>query len=499
MPAIPIGLVTWSSSASTKPRSATGAGTWPTWSCCRSARHRAKVPIGRARGAGSRHHLQVFGVAEAHDQYQRCRVPDRAQRPAPDRRTRTPRWSAAGPGKSRRGCRSMSRRMAADPARRSSAWPTWPPPNRATGDNTRARRWRSIGSAAPLPARTRRCMTPPQHWPRLGSQRKATLALARGAGCSISRADAIACNSTCPPPMVPTTASANTAIQVAASRGTEPWVRTTVTQTAASRARRSKASSACFTTCSQIKNGPSDLARTCSHSMPAPTIGSCVTGWSVLARPPPNPTSRIAAPVNPDPAFAPDARGPVRGHRPAGRLRVPYRTPPEPTRPQPQAPPEPAAPAAVLPAPAAVPPVVVIAPVAVVPSVSGAATALAYRRDAATHLYAHNAAAYLQGHAASRTCTRSACSMSTSTAGPGHRVSWRRAPKHAPEVMEEIIRTVRRPRPTRCRRAWAVTYSDVWLWDKSGQVPARHADRRPAVAWRHGPFRSRGRSNNSRG
>jgi protein TonB len=49
-------------------------------------------------------------------------------------------------------------------------------------------------------------------------------------------------------------------------------------------------------------------------------------------------------------------------------------------------------------------------------------------------------------------------------------ISWRRAPRHAPEVMAEIVRTVRQaapyPIPARMGR---VTYSDVWLWDKSGQ------------------------------
>lgn len=148
-----------------------------------------------------------------------------------------------------------------------------------------------------------------------------------------------------------------------------------------------------------------------------------------------------------------------------------YRTPPEPTGPQPQAPvPEPAAPAAVLPAPAAVPPVVVIAPVAVVPSVSGAATALAYRRDAATHLYAHNAARIYKGMLKPHLYAIGVLDVDIDRNGQVTGVSWRRAPKHAPEVMEEIIRTVRRaapyPLPARMGR---VTYSDVWLWDKSGQ------------------------------
>jgi hypothetical protein len=46
---------------------------------------------------------------------------------------------------------------------------------------------------------------------------------------------------------------------------------------------------------------------------------------------------------------------------------------------------------------------------------------------------------------------------------------WMRAPRHAPEVVAEIERTVRARRPSRCLRACSVTYTDTWLWDKSGR------------------------------
>jgi len=46
---------------------------------------------------------------------------------------------------------------------------------------------------------------------------------------------------------------------------------------------------------------------------------------------------------------------------------------------------------------------------------------------------------------------------------------WMRAPRHAPEVVAEIEHTVRAaapfPVPARMGR---VTYTDTWLWDKSG-------------------------------
>ena len=48
-------------------------------------------------------------------------------------------------------------------------------------------------------------------------------------------------------------------------------------------------------------------------------------------------------------------------------------------------------------------------------------------------------------------------------------LSWMRAPSHAPEVVAEIERMVRSaapyPAPVRMGR---VTYTDTWLWDKTG-------------------------------
>ena len=48
--------------------------------------------------------------------------------------------------------------------------------------------------------------------------------------------------------------------------------------------------------------------------------------------------------------------------------------------------------------------------------------------------------------------------------------NWMRAPSHAPEVVAEIERTVRLaapyPVPARMGR---VTYTDTWLWHKSGR------------------------------
>ncbi len=45
-----------------------------------------------------------------------------------------------------------------------------------------------------------------------------------------------------------------------------------------------------------------------------------------------------------------------------------------------------------------------------------------------------------------------------------------RAPHHAPEVIKEIERTVRAAAPFPVpQRMGRVTYTDTWLWHKSGQ------------------------------
>jgi hypothetical protein len=44
---------------------------------------------------------------------------------------------------------------------------------------------------------------------------------------------------------------------------------------------------------------------------------------------------------------------------------------------------------------------------------------------------------------------------------------WMRKPSHAPEVVAEIERAVRSAAPPCPGRS--VTYTDTWLWDKSGR------------------------------
>ena len=100
---------------------------------------------------------------------------------------------------------------------------------------------------------------------------------------------------------------------------------------------------------------------------------------------------------------------------------------------------------------------------------SAAATAKAYRHDAATHLYQLNSQRIWQGKLPSMLYAIGVLEVDIDRTGRVGRLHWMRAPQHAPEVVAEIERTVRAagpfPAPTQLRK---VTYTDTWLWDQSG-------------------------------
>lgn len=104
------------------------------------------------------------------------------------------------------------------------------------------------------------------------------------------------------------------------------------------------------------------------------------------------------------------------------------------------------------------------------PAPSGAATPRAYRADAAKHLYANNAQRIYKGQLPPMLYAVGVLEVDIDRNGRVQRLSWMRAPKHAPEVIAEIERTVRSaaPYPVPARMG-KVTYTDTWLWDKSGQ------------------------------
>lgn len=127
-------------------------------------------------------------------------------------------------------------------------------------------------------------------------------------------------------------------------------------------------------------------------------------------------------------------------------------TPPQPAPPEP--PPSPPAPA-----PAAPP----------TGKVSGATTPRAYRRDAASHLYGQNTHRIFKGKMPPLLYAIGVLQVEVDGRGHVTATNWMRAPRHAPEVIAEIERTVHQaapfPAPVRMGR---VTYTDTWLWHKSG-------------------------------
>lgn len=101
---------------------------------------------------------------------------------------------------------------------------------------------------------------------------------------------------------------------------------------------------------------------------------------------------------------------------------------------------------------------------------SMAATPLAYREAGATHLYGLNADRIYKGRLPPQLYAIGVLNIQIDQVGRVTRLDWLRAPRHAPEVIVEIERTVRQaspfPAPVRLGK---VVYTDTWLWHKSGK------------------------------
>jgi hypothetical protein len=102
-------------------------------------------------------------------------------------------------------------------------------------------------------------------------------------------------------------------------------------------------------------------------------------------------------------------------------------------------------------------------------NVSQAATPREYRKDAASHIYAANGERIYKGKMPPLLYAVGVLQVEVDGRGNVRNVSWMRAPKHAPEVMAEIERTVRAAAPYPApMRMGNVVYTDTWLWHKSG-------------------------------
>ena len=101
---------------------------------------------------------------------------------------------------------------------------------------------------------------------------------------------------------------------------------------------------------------------------------------------------------------------------------------------------------------------------------SNAANPRAYRADAASHLYANNSERIYKGRMPPLLYAIGVLQVEVDNHGAVRKLDWMRAPKHAPEVIAEIERTVRAAAPFPVpARMGKVVYTDTWLWHKSGR------------------------------
>jgi protein TonB len=104
------------------------------------------------------------------------------------------------------------------------------------------------------------------------------------------------------------------------------------------------------------------------------------------------------------------------------------------------------------------------------PQASHAANARDYRRDAARHIYDLNSARIYKGQLPPLLYAVGTLQVNLDAGGKVLSTHWLRAPRHAPEVIAEIERTVRHASPfPPATRLGAVTWTDTWLWDESGR------------------------------
>ena len=101
---------------------------------------------------------------------------------------------------------------------------------------------------------------------------------------------------------------------------------------------------------------------------------------------------------------------------------------------------------------------------------SGAATARAYRADAASHVYGLNKDRIWKGRLPPLLYAIGTLQVDLDAKGQVRGMHWMRRPSHAPEVVAEIERTVRAAAPYPApARMGKVVWTDTWLWHKSGQ------------------------------
>ena len=103
-------------------------------------------------------------------------------------------------------------------------------------------------------------------------------------------------------------------------------------------------------------------------------------------------------------------------------------------------------------------------------AVSQARSGKEYRKDAADHLYKLQSQRIYKGRLPPMLEAVGVLDVEIDQTGWVKTLKWQRAPQHVPRVMAEIEHMVKTaapyPIPKNMRQ---VTYTDVWLWHKSGQ------------------------------
>jgi len=101
--------------------------------------------------------------------------------------------------------------------------------------------------------------------------------------------------------------------------------------------------------------------------------------------------------------------------------------------------------------------------------VSNAVSPRDYRRDGARHIYSKNGHRIYKGQMPPLMHAVGVLQVDLDRNGQVRKLNWMRAPSHAPDVVREIERTVMTAAPFPAPvRLGGVVYTDVWLWDKSG-------------------------------
>ena len=101
---------------------------------------------------------------------------------------------------------------------------------------------------------------------------------------------------------------------------------------------------------------------------------------------------------------------------------------------------------------------------------SAATNAKAYRQDAARHLYTQQKDRVYKGRLPPMLYAVGVLNVDIDRQGQVQALKWTRLPRHAPEVVAEIERMVHAAAPFPApSQLGNVTYTDVWLWDRSGR------------------------------